>query len=346
MDLIDFKTTFDGILQEYIGGKIKQDSKIINHARTNKFVEYIQTFIFSGGKRLRPYCARAIYMWLGGKEEKAMLSFTMFFELFHSFALMHDDIMDQADKRHNAPSTHHYIQTMLDGHPNAMHTGESQAILVGDLLYSRAYELLHKDFPFAPELLKEARDNIQHMIEEVILWQMVDVDLSISPPADLEVISKKNMYKTASYTFIRPMMTGAILAGADTETRELIRQLAENLGLAFQLRDDLQDLTGWDKTKSMFMDIQEAQQTHFTYYIFNQWTDEQKALLANCLGKRLTNAQIDELKKMFEVSGALERGRKQVNDYLQKAKAIFDTIPMVNQEAKMSFAHMIKKLEK
>jgi geranylgeranyl pyrophosphate synthase len=73
---------------------------------------------------------------------------------------------------------------------------------------------------------------------------MVDVDLSISPPADLEVISKKNMYKTASYTFIRPMMTGAILAGADAETRELIRQLAENLGLAFQLRDDLQDLTG------------------------------------------------------------------------------------------------------
>jgi hypothetical protein len=60
----------------------------------------------------------------------------------------------------------------------------------------------------------------------------------------------------------------------------------------------------------------------------------------------LTNAQIDELKKMFEVSGALERGRKQVNDYLQKAKAIFDTIPMVNQEAKLSFAHMIKKLEK
>jgi geranylgeranyl pyrophosphate synthase len=60
---------------------------------------------------------------------------------------------------------------------------------------------------FPNELLDEARINIHSMVEEVILGQMIDVDMMISGPATLEMIDKKNMYKTASYTFIRPMLT-------------------------------------------------------------------------------------------------------------------------------------------
>lgn len=345
MDLIDFKTTFDGILQEYVGEKIKQNSKIINHARTNKFVEYIQTFIFSGGKRLRPYCAWVIYMWLWGNDEKAMLRFSMFFELLHSFALVHDDIMDEADLRHNQPSVHQYIKSRLENHPNAKHTSESQATLIGDLLFSRAYGLLHSNHPFPIDVLQRARNNAQEMIEDVILWQMIDIDLSISSPADLELIDKKNMYKTASYTFVRPMTTWAILAWADAKTLEQVRQLSEHLGLAFQMRDDLMDLTGGDKTKSQFTDVQEGQQTYFTNYIFTNGTAEQKELLTSCLWKKLDEEKIAELKEMFASSWALDRGKEQIDDHLNKAKEIFEAIPMINQEAKLSFAHMMRKME-
>ena len=61
MDLSSFKTTFDGILQTYIHDKIAQAEKIIDDKKINTFIEYISTFIFSGGKRIRPYGLRIIY---------------------------------------------------------------------------------------------------------------------------------------------------------------------------------------------------------------------------------------------------------------------------------------------
>lgn len=345
MDLIDFKTTFDGVLQEYIVEKIKRAKQLLADPRTNKFVEYIQTFIFSGGKRIRPYVLRAVYMWLGGEKEKEILEFGIIFELFHTMALIHDDIMDCADKRHNAMTMHKFIEWELAKTKNAQHVGESQAILIGDLVLSRVYELRYEIKGFEEVAMDKAKKNIHHMIEEVILGQMIDVDMEVTGPASLELIDKKNKYKTASYTFVRPMLTGAILAGADEHTQKKISELGLHLGLAFQMRDDLLDLTWGDKTKSAFSDVQEGQQTYFTNYIFTNGSDEHKALLTDCLGKRLDDAKIEELKKVFQESWAIDRGKKQITGHLEKAKLLFEEIPMTNEEAKLSFAHMIRKLE-
>ena len=97
------------------------------------------------------------------------MNFGIIFELLHSMALIHDDIIDQADKRHNAATMHSYIQTLLGNNPNAQHIAEGQAILLGDLLLSRVYELRYKQHDFAENLLREARRNVHSMIEEVIL---------------------------------------------------------------------------------------------------------------------------------------------------------------------------------
>ncbi|MEI8090928.1 MAG: hypothetical protein WCG98_01385 [bacterium] len=64
-------------------------------------------------------------------------------------------------------------------------------------MLGRVSELLYKEYNFPTPFLKSARENIHSMIEEVILGQMIDVDLSVSPPESLEMISKKNLYKTA-----------------------------------------------------------------------------------------------------------------------------------------------------
>jgi geranylgeranyl pyrophosphate synthase len=84
-------------------------------------------------------------------------------------ALIHDDIIDQAGKRHNALTVHAYIGTLLDTNPHAQHIAEGQAILLGDLLLSWVYELRYKQHDFPENLLREARENVHNMIEEVIL---------------------------------------------------------------------------------------------------------------------------------------------------------------------------------
>jgi len=170
------------------------------------------------------------------------------------------------------------------------------------LLISRVYELRYKHHEFPEELLFEARKNVHEMIEEVILGQMIDVDMMSGATATEDMIQKKNMYKTAGYTFVRPMLTGAILAGADKENQSLIVELGTDLGLAFQIKDDLFDIISADKTKSPFSDIQEGQQTFFTNYIFTKGTKEEKELLNACMKKKLNQKQIVQLQKMFEDS--------------------------------------------
>lgn len=345
MDLSSFKITFDGILQTYVQGKIKQAQTLINDKKINTFIDYISTFIFSGGKRIRPYGLRGTYTWFGGTNEKAILNFWIIFELLHSMALIHDDIIDQAGKRHNALTVHSYIETLLSNTPNAKHIAEWQAILLGDLLLSRVYELRYQQHDFPEDLLWEARKNVHSMIEEVILWQMIDVDIMISWPASLSLIDKKNMYKTASYTFIRPMLTWAILAGTSKEQQELIIELWKYMGLAFQMMDDYLDIMGGDKSKSTFSDIQEGQQTYFTNYIFEKWTPEQKDLLSSSMGKALNAAQIQTLQKMFEESWAMAFGKESIINYSQKAKDILEKTELTTL-AKQSILVLIKKMEK
>lgn len=345
MDLANFKITFDGILQTYIQSKIDEAHHLIDDKRINKYIEYITTFIFSGGKRIRPFWLRITYTWFSGDNEKAILNFGIIFELLHSMALIHDDIIDQAEKRHNALTVHSYITSLLDGHDNAKHVAEGQAILVGDLLLSRVYELQYKQHEFGEKVLLEARKNVHSMIEEVILWQMIDVDMMISEPASLSLIDKKNMYKTASYTFIRPMLTWAILAGAPKSQQELIIELGKYMGLAFQMRDDYFDITFGDKSKSAFSDIQEWQQTYFTNYIFEHGTDEQKVLLQSCMGKQLNKQEIKLLQIAFEESWAIAFGKKSILEYSQKSRAILERTTL-SPEAKEGLLLLIKKMER
>ncbi len=345
MDLSSFKTTFDGILQTYVNEKIAQSKKLISDEKINKFIEYITTFIFSGGKRIRPYGLRIIYTGFGGTNEKAIFNFGIIFELLHSMALIHDDIIDQAEKRHNALTVHSYIENILGRHKNAKRIAEGQAILIGDLMLSRVYELRYKQHDFKENLVLEARINVHSMIEEVILWQMIDVDMMISEPASLALIDKKNMYKTASYTFVRPMLTWAILAEAPEKQKQLIVQLGQYMGLCFQMRDDYLDITCGDKTKSAFSDIQEWQQTYFTHYVFEKWTEAQQKLLKSCMGQKLTKDQIKALQVMFEVSGALDFGKTSILEYSKKAREIL-TQTTLNDQAKESILALIKKMEK
>jgi geranylgeranyl pyrophosphate synthase len=159
------------------------------------------------------------------------------------------------------------------------------------------------------------------------------------------MIDKKNMYKTASYTFIRPMLTWAILAGVSSEQKKLISEFGKHLGLAFQVKDDMMDLTLGDKTKSVFKDIQEGQQTYFTNYIFNKGTWDQKQLLSECLGKSLNEEQIKKLQEMFESSGAIDFGKEMINDFISKAKWIFDQIDFSDEKIKQGLGNLMKKIE-
>ena len=342
MDLVQFKVTFDWLLNDYVQQKINDAKRLLDHDVLNKIVDYIQIFMFSGWKRIRPYALYLTYKWLGWKNEDAIMRFGIIFELLHSMALIHDDIIDKSEKRHNVPTMHHYTHKLL--WEKNMHIAWSQALLVGDLLLSWVYELRYKNHDFEDQLLYAARQNVHHMIEEVILGQMIDVHMMVWEQADEKMIDKKNQYKTASYTFTRPMLTWAVLTGADEKTLGLIKDLWDCIGMAFQVRDDLKDILGTEVDKRVFSDIQEWQQTYFTNYVFKNWSEEDKILLKKSLGNNLTDIQIKELQKMFNDNGAIDFVKSLIKKYAEQAQHILDEIYFEDNNSKLAFGHLIKKI--
>jgi len=340
MDLKSFKIKFDEVMKTYVDKKIKLAKDILNHDKLNEFIDYFHDYIFKWWKRTRPYVIYLSYKTFGGENNEEIMRYGIIFELLHTMALIHDDIIDQSDKRHNVPTIHHYIASKI----NNMHIAEGQAILLGDLMLSRVYELQNKFFNFPEKLRIKAKNNIHAMIEELILWQMIDVNTMLWEELSDEHLKKKNLYKSAKYSFSRPMATWAILANADENSIQQIEKLWIKMWLAYQVRDDLMDLVQHDSSKSEFSDIQEGQQTYFTHYIFNQAKLENKTLLKSCLWKALSPDEISSLKTMFHESGAIDYGKKLIQDYGQEATQILETINFTNPEYKPQFSTLIQKI--
>jgi geranylgeranyl pyrophosphate synthase len=140
------------------------------------------------------------------------------------------------------------------------------------------------------------------------------------------------------------MLTGAILADADEKQKNLIIDLWENLWLAFQVKDDLFDITFQDKTKSPFSDIQEWQQTYFTNYIFQNWNDQQKEILKSCMWRKLSDDEILNLQNIFQSSWAIDFGKELIKKYSDKAQSILDQIKFSNVSSQQEIAHLINKI--
>lgn len=242
-NLNDFKKTFDPILKQYLDRKTKAFSVNINDPFILDIVAYPQKLIEGGGKRIRPFIAYLMYKALGGKEVKKALEFFVSLELFHNFALIHDDIMDKDSMRHGVQTIHEYVKEKLQKegrNGDLSHIGNSQAILLGDILLCWAFSIFD-EVNFDGDKLKSAKTFFNKMANDVVLGQIIDIDIPSRKDIPKELINKKDKLKTASYTFIRPLQIGASLVKIDENIEKFCEDLGLNLGLAFQLQDDLLD---------------------------------------------------------------------------------------------------------
>lgn len=207
------------------------DSKQIETKRISPYctalVDQVRSLTMRGGKRTRPFLC-----WLGNQAvsrqssviRNELLSAMMGLELFQSFALIHDDIIDRDTIRRGGPTVH-------------VQVGVPMAILAGDLALAWADELMKKCERKTENGKNE--DIYQKMKEEVILGQSLDVLVKEGKPsADRATI---NRYKTAWYTVIRPLQIGAVVAGASQRSLASFVPYGLAVGEAYQLRDDYLD---------------------------------------------------------------------------------------------------------
>lgn len=189
--------------------------------------EPIRYALESGGKRLRPALVMATYAALSGRPPEEAISQALAVEMFHNFTLLHDDVMDHADMRRGRPTVHRAY-------------GNSAAILSGDTMLTMSSELLRK---CPDDKLRDLAETFDKTAMGVYQGQQLDMEfenrMDVTVREYLRMIELKTSVLLAGACEI-----GAILAGADRETREALYRYGLYLGIAFQLRDDWLDTYG------------------------------------------------------------------------------------------------------
>ena len=204
--------------------------------RYSSAVNAMRYSLLSGGKRIRPILLLEFYSLFGGRAEGA-LNFAAAIEMIHTYSLIHDDLpcMDNDDMRRGKPSCHKAF-------------GYVTALLAGDALLTHAFFAAANAADIPPERVSRAISVLAQKagIYGMVGGQVMDLDFEKNG-ANGEELTAMYIKKTSCLLEAAPMC-GAVLAGADEETVKKTEEYAENLGLAFQITDDILDCTADEKT--------------------------------------------------------------------------------------------------
>jgi geranylgeranyl diphosphate synthase type I len=235
----------------------------------------------------------------------------------HVFALIHDDIMDDATTRHGVDCAHAVFEKTY-----GKKTGESIAILLGDLVFAWSYECLARYGAQHPETRVAVEKEFATLISEVTHGQILDVLSPLDALWSLDQIIEKMTLKTARYSFVQPLRIGRAAAGSTDTT--FPESFGIPLGIAFQIQDDLLDAQQSTETgKSSFTDIQTRQQTVLSWYMQTHATAEQKAHFLAYYGKpHLTTDATETLAQLLETSGARAHTAALAQEYFAKARVV------------------------
>lgn len=267
----------------------------------------------TGGKRIRPQLAMIACQLFGGNPEEVAPA-AMALEVFHNFTLLHDDVMDHAEVRRGRPTVH-------------IQWDENTAILSGDQMLIEAYKLLAEVPAF---VLPEVLQMFNKMATEVCEGQQYDVDFEKQDQVPIADYLKMIRLKTA-VLLATALKMGAYIAGADTQAQDALYQFGINIGLAFQIQDDILDVWGDPTTfgKAVGGDISCNKKTFVLLTAMQMANDVQHHELSDWLEQVLDdNAEkITCVTNIYNQIGVREACNKVVEEYTQQALNILDNLP-------------------
>jgi len=298
------------LLDDFLADKAVETNGI--DGRLAEVVDEVRSLVAAGGKRLRPAFVWWGHRATGAPPDDAVLRPAAAVELLHTFALLHDDVMDRSATRRGRPSAYaalaarHAAQGRLG---DADWFGCSAAILIGDLTYVWADELFDgTELP--PDAVARARAVFTTLRSEVIAGQYLDLLLAADPLADEEGARRVALLKSARYTVTRPLLLGAALAAAPDGERvaPALTTYGDAVGVAFQMRDDILGLFGDPAVtgKSTLDDLREGKRTLLALRALRLANEAQRRHLLACLGDAdLDDARADDARAIVADTGAL-----------------------------------------
>jgi geranylgeranyl diphosphate synthase type II len=274
-----------------------------------------------GGKRMRPVLV-LISTELFGADVLKALDAAIGIELFHNFTLMHDDIMDKAPLRRGNPTVH-------------VKWNESAAILSGDVMFVEAYKLMIK---VEDSILRDVLDIFSDTASGVCQGQQADMNFEKRDHVGLDEYIEMIRLKTA-VLLAGSMQIGALIGGAEKEQADLLYEFGENLGLAFQLQDDILDVYGDPEKfgKQVGGDILADKKT----FLLIKARELAKGETALELDKWLNNSdvipenKVNAITTIYNPIGVRKLAEAEMENYVLKALNALDKIAVDNSRKEL-----------
>jgi octaprenyl-diphosphate synthase len=274
--------------------------------------EIARHILFSGGKRLRPLLT-VLSSRLCDYRGDSIKKFSIIFEYLHTATLLHDDLVDGGRMRRGKQAAH----TLWDN---------SSAVLVGDFLYARSLSIAAETG--RPEIIRIIAGITENMSQGEIHQLMRKGALDLTEDEYLEVIRRKT-----AVLFQGACRVSAILAGVPAEKESALAAYGLNLGLAFQMADDLLDYTVDSRTlgKLVGADLREGKLTLPVIHALREaGTDDRRQMTRIIQNENFSDAEFQHLIGLLEKYGGIEYTRQRAAERIRRAKAglsVFDEGP-------------------
>jgi geranylgeranyl diphosphate synthase type II len=336
----------ESILSDYCQKNIKDASRVGDgYIQLWKEIRYL---IEAGGKRIRPYLVCLTYGAYGGSDEDNILQIACSWELLHTFMLIHDDIIDRDTVRHNklniAGKYQGKYKKLID--KDSEHYSLSAALLAGDLLLSSSYDIVNKS-SFSDDIKVAVQAELHAALFSEGGGELLDVESVLYSIQSSDPISIAQ-YKTAAYSFQSPLVCGARVAGASEDEVRKLDSIGLEVGVSFQLRDDILGVFGEeDKTgKSNRSDIYEKKRTLLVVEALKQLSATKANRLEELYGinRPISSDEVEEVVDLIKESGATTIVETQITDRTKRAREIIDSLA-VRDEFKAEIIKLIDKIE-
>ena len=310
----------------------------------------LEDFVLRGGKRLRPAFAYWGYRAVTPEPEDGVsdevLRLFSALELLHACALVHDDVIDDSATRRGMPTAHVFFADLhrdRGWRGSADQFGRSAAILLGDLSLVWADDIV-AGAALPADGQRRVRRVWSDIRTEVLGGQYLDIVAESSGAHSIESAMNVNTYKTASYTVSRPLQLGAAAAADRPDVQRLFHDLGTDLGVAFQLRDDVLGVFGDPAVtgKPSGDDLRSGKRTVLLAEAVERAERSDPAaaqLLRSSVGTDLTDIQVRELCLVIESVGALAAVEQHIGLLTRRALEALEHAP-INAPARVGLTEL------
>ncbi|MBD3202914.1 hypothetical protein GF327_01360 [Candidatus Woesearchaeota archaeon] len=328
-------------LKNFLDNLIKNSDKDL-HTQNLRLLKH---YILSGGKRLRLMALYKVYESYAEEKQKIIIP-GLCIELLHTSTLVFDDIMDEDDYRRNSMGIQYKLKKeYLKKNNEKKYQGNifssaskryaaSRSMLIGLYCEMLSRKVLHES-EFSEQKINKALSMLDISIKECILGQTMDIEMEGSDDCEEEDYLEMIYLKTGSL-FTRGMQIGAILGGAEPEQIDLIFEYGKNISSAFQIQDDIMDISPDLKKGNTFAsDIIKGKTTILAIKAW-EFSDKNEKI-KNLLGKPdISKKEIREVVRIFKESGSVGYAQDLAEQKIRTANDVIEKIDM-NHKTKQFF---------